>query len=82
MLVINGENIGLYAMVEQIDQAFVEDRFGDQASGILSKEVWPVHRDPAGSALLRQGFAKQVTKRSGPHRSLNHLHPSNSTVAY
>ena len=47
MLVINGENIGLYAMVEQIDQAFVEDRFGDPTSGILYKEVWPVHRDPA-----------------------------------
>jgi hypothetical protein len=47
MVVINGKNMGLYAMVEQIDQAFVEDRFGDQARGILYKEVWPVHRDPA-----------------------------------
>ena len=47
MVVINGQNVGLYAMVEQIDQAFVEERFEDQASGILYKEVWPVHREPA-----------------------------------
>ena len=47
MVVINGKNMGLYAMVEQIDQAFAEDRFGDRARGILYKEVWPVHRDPA-----------------------------------
>lgn len=47
MVVINGQNMGLYAMVEQIDQAFVADRFGDQANGILYKEVWPVHGDPA-----------------------------------
>jgi len=47
MLVVNGENLGLYAMVEQIDQAFVEDRFGAAAKGLLYKEVWPVHRDRA-----------------------------------
>ena len=57
MLVVNGENLGLYAMVEQIDQAFVEDRFGAEAKGLLYKEVWPVHRDRA---------AYQETVRSKP----------------
>lgn len=44
MIVINGKNVGLYAMVEQIDEAFVVDRFADRAGGVLYKEVWPLHR--------------------------------------
>ena len=60
MVVINGKNMGLYAMVEQIDQAFVEDRFGDQRGGILYKEVWPVHRNPAAYEKVARSNPKAL----------------------
>jgi hypothetical protein len=44
-VVVNGELIGLLAVVEQIDGRFTEDRFDatDGGDGNLYKEVWPVH---------------------------------------
>ena len=39
-VVINGDFIGLFALVEQIDGRFTRDRF-DDGSGNLYKEVWP-----------------------------------------
>ncbi len=45
MIIINGEYVGVFAMVEQIDQAFVQDRFVETANSILYKEVWPIHRN-------------------------------------
>ncbi len=44
-VVVNGELIGLFAVVEQIDGRFTEDRFDatDGGDGNLYKEVWPEH---------------------------------------
>jgi len=41
MIVINGEYKGVYAMVEQVDQVFVEERFPQASGGVLYKERWP-----------------------------------------
>lgn len=41
MVIVNGEFAGVFSMVEQIDEAFVQDRFGDAKDSILYKEVWP-----------------------------------------
>jgi len=45
-LVVNGEYLGLFALVEQIDGRFARDRFADGGEGNIYKEVWPVHRYP------------------------------------
>lgn len=44
-VIVNGELLGLFAVVEQIDGRFTTDRFGaiDGGDGNLYKEVWPVH---------------------------------------
>jgi hypothetical protein len=42
-LIVNGELLGLFALVEQIDGRFTRDRFADGGEGNLYKEVWPVH---------------------------------------
>ena len=55
-LSVNGGPFGLYAMVEQIDEAFLEDRWGSAAGADnLWKEIWPreVHRD--WTAQIKQG---------------------------
>jgi hypothetical protein len=43
-VVINGEFVGLFALVEQIDERFTRDRFAD-GKGNLYKEVWPFGAD-------------------------------------
>jgi hypothetical protein len=39
-LTINGEDLGVFALVEQIDSEFLNNRFSDK-DGLLFKEVWP-----------------------------------------
>ncbi len=43
-VVINGEFVGLFALVEQIDGRFTRDRF-DDGKGNLYKEAWPFGAD-------------------------------------
>ncbi len=47
-LVVNGEPLGLFALVEQIDGMFTRSRFHDEdgGRGNLYKEVWPIHFSP------------------------------------
>ncbi len=45
-LIINGMDLGVYALIEEIDGEFVEDHFRDldgSGEGNLYKEVWPVY---------------------------------------
>ena len=39
---VNGEFVGVFALVEQIDGRFTRDRF-DDGTGNLYKEVWPIN---------------------------------------
>jgi spore coat protein H len=45
-ITINGENKGLFALVEDVDQIFVQDRFKPGGNGNLYKEAWPNDVDP------------------------------------
>ena len=46
-LVINGELVGLFLLVEQIDGRFTRSRFEEGGKGNLYKEIWPIHTDDA-----------------------------------
>ena len=46
LLKVNGEALGLFSMVEQIDGRFTADRFPKNGDGNLYKEAWPVHAEP------------------------------------
>jgi len=41
-VLINGQLVGLFALVEQIDGRFTDSRFTDGGDGNLYKEAWPV----------------------------------------
>lgn len=41
-LEVNGESLGLFALVEEIDGRFTEDRWPDDGDGNLYKEAWPL----------------------------------------
>jgi len=43
-LEVNGESLGLFALVEQIDGRFTKDRF-EEGDGDLYKEAWPKRTD-------------------------------------
>jgi hypothetical protein len=42
---VNGQLLGLFALVEQIDGRFTRSRFADGGEGNLYKEVWPLQAD-------------------------------------
>jgi spore coat protein H len=62
MLRVNGEFLGLFGMVEQVDGRFTKDRWPDNPDGNLYKEVWPVttDRDWIASHLKTNGKAANV----------------------
>ena len=39
-LFVNGEPLGLYSMVEELDETFLESRFPEEPDGNLYKDVW------------------------------------------
>jgi hypothetical protein len=43
-IVLNGELVGLFIIVEQIDGRFTKDRFPADGDGNVYKEVWPLHQ--------------------------------------
>lgn len=46
-LKVNGESLGLFSMVEEIDGAFTSNRWPDDGNGNLFKEAWPITSDPS-----------------------------------
>jgi len=40
---VNGQSLGLFGMVEQVDGRFTADRWADNRDGNLYKELWPTH---------------------------------------
>ncbi len=46
-ILVNGESLGLYAVIEAIDGRFTRSRFPDGGKGNLYKEVWPEHATEA-----------------------------------
>jgi spore coat protein H len=53
LLKVNGESRGLFAMVEEIDGVFTDDRFHGHGDGDLYKEVWPTS---LSEAYYREGL--------------------------
>jgi hypothetical protein len=45
-LSVNGQSLGLFALIEQVDGRFTDSRFPDGGNGNLYKEVWPISEDP------------------------------------
>jgi spore coat protein CotH len=45
VLSVNGESLGIFAMVEEIDGRFTKDRWPDDGDGNLYKETWPLTSD-------------------------------------
>jgi hypothetical protein len=53
-LTVNGENLGLFALVEDVDGSFARARFGDGGKGNIYKERWPL--SSADPAYFRSGL--------------------------
>lgn len=51
---VNGESLGLYGMVEELDGSFTRDRWPEHPDGNLYKHLWPTDTDRADiTAALR-----------------------------
>lgn len=62
-VIINGEYYGVYALIEQIDEAFATHNFAD-GSGNVYKEIWPI--DENGEAREACDFLRNLkTNTSG-----------------
>ncbi len=61
---INGDYYGLYTNMEEVDEVFIQQRFGDN-SGNLYKCTWPAPLDYRGenpSAYMNQGYELQTNE--------------------
>lgn len=58
-VILNGENLGLFSVVENIDGRFTRANFPDGGEGNLYKEIWPQASSDAGD------YAKHLTTNEG-----------------
>jgi spore coat protein CotH len=58
---VNGENQGLFAMVEQIDGRFTDNRWPADGDGNLYKEAWPKSPDTSYYAALLETNEETAT---------------------
>jgi spore coat protein CotH len=61
-LVINGQYMGLFALIEQIDDRFAAERFEDY-KGNIYKEVWPLDQD--GNPMDKASILKKADAYDG-----------------
>lgn len=69
-LLINGNYVGLYSFVEQIDGRFVDRQF-DDGDGNLYKEVWPLNHQ--GSARKRSEFRDALKTNEEDEVTVDHI---------
>ncbi len=68
-LVINGDYVGVFALVEQIDNRFIKQNFNDDL-GNLYKEVWPLTADGVPHDDQRYIDVLKTNENSNPNISL------------
>ena len=64
-VVVNGEEMGLFLLVEQVDGRFTRDRWDDAGEGDLYKEVWLTETSTSG---WREGLVSNRDESPTPER--------------
>lgn len=77
-LLINGDYVGLYSFVEQIDGRFVDRQF-DDGDGNLYKEVWPL--DQKGSSRKRSEFKNALKTNEEDDVTVSHIRAFSEELA-
>jgi CotH kinase protein len=69
---VNGEELGLFVLVENVDQEFLEDHFPN-ALGNLYKSVWPQHADATvyADALSTNEATPNVSRMMAFHSAVS-----------
>lgn len=75
-LSVNGKSLGLFGLVEQIDENYAESRFPRTGEGNLYKEVWPQSIEPgpyiaALETNKKKGDASPMTRFARDLRSID-----------
>jgi spore coat protein H len=78
ILKVNGESLGLFSMVEQIDGRFAADRFPDAGDGNLYKEAWPIHAEAAYYQAHLE--TEPIDERASAHSAATELATSLATA--